>query len=156
MGKKLLLMALLAAGACAAPAADEEDPAGANRPAAEGEATPGDATTVRLARLPDSEGGDAATTAGTLEAEGSCLYLRTVAGPRYLIASTMPGARWDAEAGALVVPGAGGGTFRPGERVSLGGSEAKAATLTGLWVEPPGERCDTGRVWVTNSVGVGR
>jgi hypothetical protein len=157
MAKKLTLFILLAAAACTAPAADEEDPASANGPAAlesEQEAQgPGEeGAGVRLARLPGSQGGNAASTSGTLEAEGSCLYLRAGANRRYLIASTIPGARWEAAQQALVIPGAAGRTFQLGDRVALGGSESPAATLAGQWVDPPGEGCDTGRIWVANSI----
>jgi hypothetical protein len=158
MADKLMPLVLLAAIACTAPAADDEEPASANRPAtarageepneSSGQAGSG----VRLARLPDSRMGDAASTSGALEVDDFCLYLRAGATARYLIASTIPGAQWDAGQDALIIPGAGGGTFRLGDRVALGGSESPVATLAGQWVDPPGPGCDTSRIWVTNSI----
>lgn len=153
MARKLIPIAVAAAAACSAPAADEAAPVPAERAAAaperRGAAEAGEAE-IRLARLPDSRMGEAATTGGILQAQGRCLYLAAPGGARYLIASTMAGARWDAGQGALVVPGAG--TFRPGDRVSLGGAEAGAATLAGRWLDPPAAGCDTARIWVANSV----
>lgn len=157
--KKLTILAVLLAAACSGPVVQEQaqaPSASAGREGSAGEQTAGGtATEVRLATLPESRMGNAAAAVGTLRAEGACLYLDAAGPTRYLIASTIPGARWDAARQALVVPSEGGAeaaTYRPGERVNLGGSEARAATLAGQWVEPPAETCDTGRIWVTNSI----
>jgi hypothetical protein len=155
MVKKLILLPLLLAAACSGPAGNQ--PASVRQEGAEGERAAGGAVTeVRLARLPDSLLGDAAAVAGALRAEGACLYLDAAGSTRYLIAFTIPGARWDAAREALVVPSggaeAGAATYRLGERVTLGGSEARAATLSGQWVEPPAAACDTRRIWIANSI----
>jgi hypothetical protein len=156
MGKRLMLLPLLGLAACTAPTGEEREPVHSNQAAgvAQAERNNGRAEgpPTRLARLPENPMGDAASTAGILEADGGCLYLRSEAGDRYLIASTIPGGTWDSASGALVVRGSGGGTFRPGNRVSLGGSEGRAATLSGQWVDPPGSGCDTRRIWVANSI----
>lgn len=156
MAKTLMLLPLLGLAACSAPAAEEREPVHANKAVgvaqAEGKNRRAGELLTRLARLSENSMGDAASTAGLLEAERGCLYLRPDAGDRYLIASTILGGRWDSASGALVVKGSGGGTFRPGDRVSLGGSEGRAAALAGQWVDPPGSRCDTGRIWVANSI----
>jgi hypothetical protein len=158
MDKKLILLPLLLAAACSRPAVQEQNPSEAVRPGgAVGERSAGGATPeVRLARLPDSREGNAAAVAGTLRAEGACLYLEAAGSARFLIASTIPGARWDAAREALVVPAAAAGedtaAYRSGERVTLGGSEAGAAILSGKWVEPPAATCDTSHIWVANSI----
>jgi hypothetical protein len=159
--KRLIPLAVLLATACSGPTVREQSPAtstrqeGAAGESVEGGTATGTSTEVRLARLPDSRLGDAAAAEGVLRVEGTCLYLEAAGSIRYLIASTIPGARWDAAGEALVVPSEGGAeaaTYSPGERVNLGGSEARAATLSGKWVEPPGAACDTSRIWVTNSI----
>jgi hypothetical protein len=156
MAKKLIFLPLLLAAACSSPAVKEQAPStSARQDSVSSERAGGAATEVRLSKLPDSPVGDTAALPGVLRAEGACLYLEAAGSTRYLIASTIPGARWDAARQALVVPSEGGAeaaTYRPGERVNLGGSEARAATLAGQWVEPPAETCDTGRIWVTNSI----
>jgi hypothetical protein len=163
MAKFAFLLSLLLASGCAVPSGDGENrqPGEATSPAtatSEGDSAKGDqgGVTVDLARLPDSLMGDAATNGGILEVEASCLYLRTVGSTRYLIALTIPGARWDAAEAALVVPSGGanggGGTFRVSERVTLGGSEGQASALAARWVDAPGPRCDTRHIWVTNSI----
>jgi hypothetical protein len=157
----LILVPLLLVAACSGrgPAINEQAPSeSVGRDSAAGERAAEGATTtgVRLARLPESRMGDAAAAIGTLRAEGACLYLEAAGSTRYLIASTIPGARWDAAREALVVPSegaeAGTATYRLGEKVTLGGSEARAATLAGQWVEPPAETCDTTRIWIANSI----
>jgi hypothetical protein len=155
MARTSNLLLVLAVTACTAPSADDQQPARADtaRAAPAGQTRAANAVAaVRLARLPDNPMGNAASTTGTLEAEDGCLYLRTSEGGRYLIASTIPAGRWDAGRGALVVAGTGGGTFMPGDRVALGGSEAQATSLAGQWVEAPGSACDTGRIWVANRI----
>ena len=156
MAKRLTILPLLGLAACTVPAAEEREPVHANTAGglAQAEGNNGRAAEMetRLARLPENPMGDAASTAGIIEAEGGCLYLRSDAGDRYLIASTIPGGRWDSGSEALVVKGSVGGTFRPGDRVSLGGSEARGATLAGQWVDPPGSGCETRRIWVANSI----
>lgn len=102
----------------------------------------------RLARLNDSREGDAATHYGTLEVTGPCIYV-AASGSRSLIASTVPGARWDSAEGVLVADGA---RLRPGTRISLAGSFAPAANLKGQWVDPPAEECVTPRVWVASAI----
>jgi hypothetical protein len=156
VAKGLIFLAVLLA-ACAGPAAKEQAPSASvgQEGAAGRRATGGTATEVRIAKLPESRIGDAAAAVGTLRAEGACLYLEAAGPTRYLIASTIPGARWDAARGALVIPSEGGAeatAYRPGERVNLGGSEGRAATLEGQWVEPPAEMCETARIWITNSI----
>lgn len=159
--KRLILLAVVLAAACSGPVVREQSPAASTRQeGAAGESVAGGtamgtSTEVKLARLPDSRLGDAASAEGVLRVEGTCLYLEAAGHTRYLIASTIPGARWDAAGKALVVPSEGGAedaTYRPGERVNLGGSETRAAALSGKWVEPPGAVCDTSRIWVTNSI----
>jgi hypothetical protein len=160
VAKGLIFLAVFLAAACSGPAVREQSPAASTRQeGAAGESVAGGtastSTEVRLARLPDSRLGDAAVAEGMLRVEGTCLYLEAAGPTRYLIASTIPGARWDTAGKALVVPSEGGAeaaTYRPGEKVNLGGSEARAATLSGKWVEPPGAVCDTSRIWVTNSI----
>lgn len=158
VAKRLTLLAVLLVAACSGPAVKEQAPsASVGQEGAAGErAAGGTATEVKLARLPESRMGDAAAAVGTLRAEGACLYLEAAGSTRYLIASTIPGARWDAAREALVVPSeepeASTATYRSGERVTLGGSEARAGTLSGKWVEPPGAACDTSRIWVANSI----
>lgn len=158
----LLAVPLLLALACCGnpgpePAADEPEPkveARGARTDRAAEAPP--APRVVLARLPDSEEGNAAAAAGTLEVDGRCLYLRADDSTRYLIASTLPGARWDEERRALVVPAAGAGgaatTVRAGDEIVLGGSEASASALAEHWVEPPPDGCDGRRVWITHAL----
>lgn len=157
VAKKLILLPLLFAAACRGPAAREAPSASTRQEGAASEgAAGGTATEVRLARLPDSRLGDAAAVAGVLRVEGACLYLDAAGSARYLIAFTIPGARWDAVSESLVVPSgrteASAATYRPGERVTLGGSEARAATLSGQWVEPPAAACDVRRIWIANSI----
>jgi hypothetical protein len=158
MDKKLIFLPLLLAVACSRPAVQEQSPSEAVRSGgAVGERSAGGAAPeVRLARLPDSREGNAAAVAGTLRAEGACLYLEAASSVRFLIASTIPGARWDAAREALVIPSAAAGenaaTYRSGERVTLGGSEAGAAVLSGKWVEPPAATCDTSHIWIANSI----
>jgi hypothetical protein len=154
---KLIVLPLLFAAACSGPAVKEQAPSASTRQeGAAGERATGGAvaTEVRLARLPDSRLGDAAAVTGTLRVEGACLYLDAAGSARYLIAFTIPGARWDAAQAALVVSSgeAEAGVYRPSERVTLGGSETRAATLSGQWVEPPATACDTGRIWIANSI----
>jgi hypothetical protein len=156
MAKTAAFLTLLAVGACTAPTANQQE-AGRDSasPAPAGTQGSGGAASVagvRLALLPPSRTGDAATTAGQLEAEGSCLYVRPPAGERLLLALTVPGVRWDAAAQALLVPGAGGGTFRLGDTVRLGGSQASAAALSNQWVQAPEGPCDTRRIWIAHQV----
>jgi hypothetical protein len=160
VAKMLILVPLLLAAACSGrgPAINEQAPSESVRQdGTAGERAAGAAATgARLARLPESRLGDAAAAVGTLRAEGACIYLEAAGSTRYLIASTIPGARWDAAQEALVVPSggaeAGAATYRSGERVTLGGSEARAATLSGQWVETPAATCDIRRIWITNSI----
>jgi hypothetical protein len=157
VAKRLALLAALLAVACRGPAVKEQAPSASvgQKVAAGGRAADATASEVRLARLPESRMGAAAAAVGTLRAEGSCLYLDAGGPTRYLIASTIPGARWDAAREALVVPSEGGAaaaTYRSGERVNLGGSEARAAILSGQWVEPPAAACDARRIWIANSI----
>jgi hypothetical protein len=63
---------------------------------------------------------------------GRCIFVKTADG-RSLIASTVPGARWDVAEGALVVDGA---RLRPGTPIFLSGSFAPTANLHGQWVDP--------------------
>jgi hypothetical protein len=166
MGKGLIVSTLLLVVACSGTAGDDrESPSADDAPSraatggGSGEAArpsvPADAT-VRLARLPESREGDLAALEGTLQADGPCLYLEAAGSDRYLIAFTIPGVRWDADRRVLVVPpespGPGAATYPTGERVILGGSEASAATLEDLWVEPPDPACDTGRIWVAHAL----
>lgn len=154
MVKNLIVLPLLLATACSGPAGNKA--ASVRQEGTTGERAAGGAAGVRLARLPDSLVGDTAAVVGVLRAEGPCLYLAAAASTRYLIAFTIPGARWDAAREALVVPSrgaeAGAATYRPGERVTLSGSEAHAATLSGQWVEPPAAACDTRHIWIANSI----
>lgn len=102
----------------------------------------------RLARLKDSAEGDAAAHEGTLEVVGRCIFVGSN-GSRSLIASTVPGARWDAARGVLL---AGGEQLRPGARILLSGSFAPTANLRGQWVEPPAEECVTARSWIASAI----
>jgi hypothetical protein len=91
---------------------------------------------------------------GDLIVEDGCIYLKA-GEARYLIASMIPGARWNAESGTLDVPPVSGtetASYRTGERVMLGGSESTVATLEAQWVDPPATGCDTGRIWVTHTI----
>lgn len=163
MARNLILLSLLFAAACSGPAVhDQGSPASPSQGGTAGETTArettanGAATGVRLARLPESRLGDAAALTGTLRTEGPCLYLEAGGAALYLIAFTVPGARWDEARGRLIVPSGsaekGEAAYRPGERVTLGGSEAQAATLSNQWVEPPAAACDTRRIWIASSV----
>lgn len=102
----------------------------------------------RLARLKDSREGDAAAHYGTLEVEGRCIYV-TAGGTRTLIASSVPGAHWDAAKGVLVADGA---QLRPGTQIFLAGSFASAANLKGQWVDPPAQECVISRIWVASGI----
>jgi hypothetical protein len=113
---------------------------------------------VRLARLPDSRTGDSSGIAGTLRAQGPCLYLEAAGPTRYLIAFTIPGIRWDTVRQALVVPSVEEdtepATYRSSERVILGGSEARSTIVSSQWVEPPARTCETEtrRIWIAHSI----
>ena len=161
MARTVTLLPLLLVSACTAPAENQQGSGNETAAPSRSAAVPADAripardtaAAVQLALLPPSREGDAATTAGTLQAEGGCLYLRPVAGRRLFIAFTVPGIRWDAGTGALIVPGSNGaGSFRPGDRVRLGGSEGGAAALSKLWVAAPANGCDTSRIWIAHAV----
>jgi hypothetical protein len=145
----LLSSLLVSAGACGG---GEPAPA---PPVVRAEPSASAGGTTRLARLPDSREGDAAALVGTLRAEDGCLYVAAGDGTRFLIGSMIPGARWDETEEVLVIPAAEGPAetrFAPGDRILLGGSEARPGVLDDLWVDPPGDGCDAGRVWVTSGV----
>ena len=103
---------------------------------------------VRLALLPPSREGDAAATVGTLAVDGPCLYLKHDDGSRTLPAFMTFDTRW--QDGAVIV---GDRRFRPGQRVTLGGSEVNGAVANMAWVQAPDPGCDTARIWVTVSIG---
>jgi hypothetical protein len=116
MARTVTLLPLLLVSACTAPAENQQGSGNETAAPSRSAAVPADAripardtaAAVQLALLPPSREGDAATTAGTIQAEGGCLYLRPVAGRRLFIAFTVPGIRWDAGTGALIVPGSNG------------------------------------------------
>lgn len=160
MGKRslgLFVAALLAGCSGEHPAAhsnDERETAAAT-PASGGagassSATPSDGS-PRLARLKDSAAGDSAAHYGILEVSGRCIFVKTGDG-RSLIASTVPGARWDASERALMVDGA---RLPPGTPIFLSGSFAPTANLQGQWVDPPAEECVTPRAWIASGIRAG-
>lgn len=103
---------------------------------------------VRLALLPPSREGDAAATAGRLEVDGPCLYIRGLDGDRTLPALLTPDARWDAATEVLQV---GDHSLVPGSRVELGGSmRGRSSELH--WRQAPDPRCDQSRIWVASSM----
>jgi hypothetical protein len=103
---------------------------------------------VRLALLPPSAAGDAATIAGVLEADGPCLYVRVPYGDRFLPAFMTPDTRWDAAAGVLQV---GDKRFTQGSRVRLGGSfMAGPGPLP--WRQAPAPSCSAPRTWIAAAV----
>lgn len=158
----LLVGSLLVVTACSG-TAGTGDSSRSDRPRAEATSTDRgaegpEAPTVTLARLPDSTAGSLAGVEGTLRTDGGCLYLEAAGDTPYLLALTIPGARWDEQRRALIVPadpaspGSRPEAYSPGDRVSLGGAETAAAELAGLWVEPPAEACDTRRIWVAHEI----
>ena len=102
----------------------------------------------QLARLRDSREGDAAALHGTLGVSGRCIFVQA-GGERVLIASTVPGARWDTGEGALIVDGE---RLRPGTQLFLGGSFAPTANLAGQWVVAPAKECVTSRAWIASGI----
>ncbi len=102
-----------------------------------------------LARLPAHEAGDAAAFTGILVVDGPCIYAGEGAS-RVLIATMTSELDWDIKQGVLRL--SDGGLARVGERVLLGGSQARGATVQALpWLVRPSKTCDQARVWITSS-----
>jgi hypothetical protein len=102
---------------------------------------------VRLPLLP--AGGDSALVGatGVLEVEGPCLYLRAADGSRTLPLFAIQGVQWSD--GALVVNDR---SFRPGQRVTLGGTPATSLPANVPWVQAPDPRCNAPQFFITHQV----
>lgn len=132
----------LALAACTEPAQD----VAANRsPPSEAVAPVGGAERgVRLALLRPAAEGPAAALPGRLELDGRCLYLRLADGSRVLPAFQMEGLGWNRSAGVLEWRGR---TFRPGDRVELGGAFERGSSAILPWRQAPAAECDASRIW---------
>jgi hypothetical protein len=141
------LAPLLACGCTPAGDRERNEAASVSGNRAQQESYDDDAGPVRLALLPPSREGDAAAAQGVLEVDGPCLYLRSADGSRFLLALMTFDTRWEDERLKI-----GDRSYAPGERVTVGGSEAAGAIADLAWVQPPDPSCDIARIWITVSV----
>lgn len=143
--KALCFLAMLAPGCSAS--IETNRTSAADEPVASShsvEAHPGPA--MRLALLPPSRAGGSAITAGVLDAEGSCLYVRSRESRMFLGLMTLD-TRW--EGGYLKIADT---RFASGSYVRLRGSEVAGAIADLVWVQPPDPSCDTRRIWIAVAV----
>jgi hypothetical protein len=99
---------------------------------------------VRLALLPPTEEGPLSAQPGTLEREGRCLYLRLADDSRILPTFQIDGLTWNDRAGAVEWRGR---TFRPGDRVQLGGAFEPGAPAGLPWRQAPAAECEASRIF---------
>lgn len=103
-------------------------------------------------RLPILQaGGDSihVASAGVLEVDGPCLYLRASDGTRTLPVFAMGQVRWNGPAGTLE---AGGRSYRPGQPVTLTGNPAGTLPAGAAWVQAPDPACTAGPVFIASSM----
>lgn len=103
---------------------------------------------VALALLQPNQGGATAASAGVLAVRGRCVVLEA-GGTLTNLAFATPQTVWDAAAGALRV---GSRTFRPGEKVEVGGALFTGDPANLPWVRAPEADC-LERLWIVSSIG---
>jgi hypothetical protein len=107
-----------------------------------------------VAIYPGSWNGDDASLTGTLQREGSCLYVSREGSSamskdtpgyfeRYFVAFAAEGTSWNESAQSLRIPGK---TLKVGEQIRVGGSEV-AANRKIEWVRQPDPSCDVSHIW---------
>lgn len=103
---------------------------------------------VALALLTPNAGGATAAASGRLAVRGRCLVLEA-GGERINLAFATAQTRWDSAAGALRI---GERTFRPGERIEVGGAMFEGDPAVLPWLRAPEAGCGE-RLWIVSSIG---
>lgn len=98
---------------------------------------------------PGSAEGDAALLRGTLEQEGTCLYIRAEGGERWLAAFPSPGTSWNSKDRSVRVNGR---VLRVGEAGGFGGGERKDGLGALAWVQAPAAACDPSQIWLVTAL----
>jgi hypothetical protein len=144
MRNVLAILLVLTPGCGVSPSELEE-----GRPGQPAGSTAGKTGAVSLALLSPANAGNTATSGGTLELNGGCLYLRGTGDLRTSLAFATANTAWDAGAGVLRV---GGKSFAPGARMTIGGSAFEGDVAALPWLNPPRPQCSGDRLWIVSSV----
>lgn len=102
-----------------------------------------------LALYPGSPEGNQARLQGTLEMDGSCLYISNPGGERWLAAFPSPGTSWDADTRSVQI---GDKALRIGSSGGFTGGEVSSGPDAIQWVQAPGNGCDGSKIWLVTAL----
>ncbi|MEO6195643.1 MAG: hypothetical protein ABIS20_21690 [Thermoanaerobaculia bacterium] len=102
-----------------------------------------------LVLYPASPEGDSAKLRGTLQTDGSCLYISGEGGERWLAAFPSPGSVWDSASRSVQV---GGKTLKVGSIGEFAGGEMKRGPGVLSWVQAPRAECDGAKIWLVTAL----